>query len=64
MRAMYDRESKCVWLVHDDMSSEQLGTADTRLEAYNLAASVGFTRMGDWMLVDNGSPLRYMDVWK
>ncbi|WP_422630392.1 hypothetical protein [Rhodococcus sp. (in: high G+C Gram-positive bacteria)] len=58
MRAMYNRESKNMWIVYDDGSTEEVGQADTVRETYVLLDAAGFMRMGDWLLVASGSPLR------
>lgn len=59
---MYNRETKNLWLVHDDASTEQLGTASTEMVAYDLLASAGFMRMSDWLLVADGAPFRAVEV--
>lgn len=62
MKAMYNRESKNVWLVHDDDQTEQLGTAETALQAYDMIGLAGFMRVTDWRLVCDGSQLREVEI--
>lgn len=62
MKAMYNRESKNVWIVHDDGSTEDLGQAQTHLEAYDLLGTAGFMRTSDWRLAAGRSPLREAEI--
>lgn len=50
MKAMYNRETKNLWIQHDDGSVDELGTAATKLIAYDKVAEAGYIRSTDWRL--------------
>ncbi|RGP46539.1 hypothetical protein AWH04_04030 [Rhodococcus erythropolis] len=62
MKAMYNRETKNLWIQHDDGSVDELGTAATKLIAYDKVAEAGYARSTDWRLCGDGMPFREMVI--
>lgn len=62
MKAMYNRDTKNVWIEHDDGSVQQLGTAQTKLDAYDKIGESGYVRFTDWRLSASGSPYREAEI--
>lgn len=63
MKAMWDRQTKYVWIKHDDGKTEQLGTAKSEVEAYDMVALAGFARYSNFLLSIAGSPFRELEVY-
>lgn len=59
---MYNRDTKNLWIEHDDGSTEHLGAAATSVAAYNMIGMAGYLRVTDWGLCAGKSPLREAQI--